>query len=180
MSEIQKVYTKNFGIVEVVRSWQDNGYHIALCSNGAYVHITGLPVKDKAELRKALPVSDLQAALDWFDHRHEVEENPPMRILVEGDGSCVFEDGSPITSISQLTQALKPGPMLDAALLWFTKQRMSQDERQAAARKAGPAKKIAKPPVKSAAKKATGGRPKVAPPTSAAPGSPVSTMEVTA
>lgn len=128
MEKPQIISTKQFGDLEVVMSFHEPPFHIALCSNGAYIHISGLPVKDKSELRKAIPAEFLQDALDWWDHRHEMEENPPLRVLVQPDGSCIFEDGSPITNTSQLTQALKPGPMLDAALLWFTKKKVAEEE----------------------------------------------------
>lgn len=117
----QMIYTKNFGDLQVVRSWVEGANHVALLANGAYVHITGLPIMDKAILRKTIPIEYLPEALDWFEHRHDEKGEQPLRVMFEADGSFTLEDGSPITSISQLTQALKPGPILDAALMWFTK-----------------------------------------------------------
>jgi len=156
----QFITTKQFGTLEVEQSFHEPPYHIALCTNGAYVHISGLPVKNEAELRKAVPVEFLADALDWFRHRHEREGNPPLKVLIEPDGSCVFEDGSPIINTSQLTQALKPGPMLDAALLWFTKRHIAKEEgEKSAAKKAAP---------KQAAKKKPAAK-KKAPARSAAP-----------
>lgn len=124
----QTLHTKQFGDLKVVMSFHEPPYHVALCENGAYVDINGLPIKDKTVLRKAIPVEFLPDALDWFDHRHEREGTPVKKIRIEPDGSCIFEDGSPVTSSSQLVQAIKPGPMLDAALLWFTKQQIAQEE----------------------------------------------------
>ena len=118
----QKLYTKKFGELEVMASWAEPPNHIALLSNGSYVHITGVPIADKAVLRKTLPMDVLAAALDWFDHRHEQKTPESMRIMIESDGSFAYEDGTPITSLSQLTQALQPGPILEAALLWFTRK----------------------------------------------------------
>ena len=99
----------------------------------------------------------MEEAKRWFDHRDETEENPSLRVMVELDGSCIFEDGSPITSISQMTQALKPGPMLDAALLWFTKKHMANEDKtkgkgiMAGAKKTVKANKAKVPPVKGKA-----------------------------
>jgi hypothetical protein len=142
----QLITTKQFGTLEVEQSFHEPPYHIALCTNGAYVHISGLPVKNEAELRKAVPVEFLADALDWFRHRHEREGTPPLRVLVEPDGSCVFEDGSPIINTSQLTQSLKPGPMLDAALLWFTKRHIAQEKTEKPQTKKAGAKQAAKKP----------------------------------
>lgn len=154
----QLIYTKQFGTLEVERSFHEPPYHIAKCTNGAYVHISGLPVNNKAELRKAIPVEYLQEALDWFDHRHETEGTPPLRVIVNPDGSCEFEDGSSIESTSQLVQALKPGPMLDAALLWFTKQQIAKEEGE----KAPPKKKAVAPAVKVSGMKKTSPKKKAA------------------
>lgn len=129
----QKLFTKKFGEIEVEQSWQEGGLHIALLTNGAYVHITGVPVRTKAELRGAMDGEALAAAELWFDHRHDDEEKAPRRIMFEADGSPVFEDGTPVESPSDLVQSLKPGPVLDAALMALATQM--------AARKAAEAKK---------------------------------------
>jgi|WetSurMetagenome_2_1015567.scaffolds.fasta_scaffold548462_1 hypothetical protein len=113
----QKLFTKKFGEIEVEQSWQEGSFHIARLTNGAYVHITGLPVRTKAELRAALRDEALAAAEHWFDHRHDDDEKAPRRIMFEADGSPVFEDGTLVESPSDLVQSLKPGPVLDAALM---------------------------------------------------------------
>ena len=158
----QILYTKNFGELEVIQSWVEPPNHIALLSNGAYVHITGLPVKDKAVLRKTLPVEDLQASLDWFDHRLDEQAEKPLRVMIDGE-DFIFEDGSPISSIGQLTQAMKPGPMLDAALMWFTRKMdaakgtapVNPAKPPVKAKPKGAAKKAAKKAVKTAAQAVT-------------------------
>ena len=139
----QKLYTKKFGELEVVRSWNEPPNHIAMLSNGAFVHVTGVPIQNKAVLRQTIhDLEELQLALDWFDHRHDEQEDAPMRVLTDGD-NFFFEDGSPITSISQLTQAMKPGAVLDAALTWFTRKKDA--DKQAVGQKTVPDK----PPVKA-------------------------------
>jgi hypothetical protein len=138
----QKLYTKKYGELEVIQSWAEPPNHIALLSNGAYVHITGVPIADKAVLRKTLPVYDLQAALDWFEHRDENKAPGIMRLVIDGD-DFVFEDGTQVTSLAQITQALQPGPILEAALSWFTKKQ--DKEREAVGLKY----QANKPPVKA-------------------------------
>jgi hypothetical protein len=113
----QVLFTKKFGEIEVEKSWQEGTNHIALLTNGAYVYITGVPVRTKAELRGVMDGADLAAAEHWFDHRHDDAEQAPRRIMFEADGSPVFEDGTPVESPSDLVQSLKPGPVLDAALM---------------------------------------------------------------
>jgi hypothetical protein len=151
--EIQILKTKQFGDVRVVRSFNEPPLHIALCDNGAYVHTSGLPVKDKSDLRKAIPLEFLPAALDWFDNRHKATENAPLRLMMEGDGSFVFEDGSPVESLSQLVTALKPGKVLDAAIDWFREKQKTQEAA------ANPVKPKAKAPKKKAAPRKAPPRP---------------------
>jgi len=139
----QKLYPKKFGEIEVECSWQDGAHHIAKLSNGAYCHITGLPIKDKSELKAVLTGDDLEAALNWFDHRHEAEENPPRRIMFEADGTPLFEDGTEVERPSDLLESLKPGPILDAALMALARKldAKKEAERLATESKAG---KVAK------------------------------------
>jgi hypothetical protein len=164
----QLIHTKQFGTLEVEQSFHEPPYHVAKCTNGAWVHISGLPVKNEGELRKAVPVQFLEEALDWFRHRHEREEAAPLRVIVNPDGSCEFEDGSPIENTSQLTQALKPGPMLDAALLWFTKKKIAEEEAETdlnknkktgATKKAADKKSAKKPAAKKAPPRKSSARP---------------------
>lgn len=142
----QKIYTKKFGEIEVERSWTDGPHHIAKLTNGAYCHITGLPIYNKSELAAVLTGADLEDALNWFDHRHEAEEGPPRRIMFEADGTPVFEDGSPVENSADLIQSLKPGPVLDAALQAFYKK---QEAKKAA-------EKLAQTPAGDAAHRVAG------------------------
>jgi hypothetical protein len=113
----QKLFTKKFGEIDVEQSWVDGPHHVALLTNGAYCHIAGLPIKTKGELRAVLTGEDLAKAEHWFDHRHDEDEKAPRRIMFEADGMPTFEDGTPVESPSDLVQCLKPGPVLDAALM---------------------------------------------------------------
>ena len=118
----QKLFTKSYGEIEVECSWVEGPHHLARLTNGAYVHITGLPVNSKAELRAVLTGDDLEKALDWFDHRHDGKEQVFKRVMFDADGTPIFEDGTPVESPSDLVQALKPGPVLDAALMALSKK----------------------------------------------------------
>jgi hypothetical protein len=144
----QIISTKN-GVIEVERSWSDGPHHIALLTNGAYCHITGLPVRDKKELRDVLSGEELEKALHWFDHRHEEDTKASRRIILEPDGTPIFEDGTPVESPSDLYQFFKPGPVLDAAIKALVlklearekAQKLAQTKAGKAARKlAGPKK----------------------------------------
>lgn len=140
----QKLFTKKYGEVEVERSWQEGQHHIAKLTNGAYCDITGRPIYDKSELLTVLSGQDLEEALHWFDHRHEAEEQPPRRIMFEADGTPIFEDGTPVESPSDLIQALKPGPVLDAALEALALKRVARKEAERLAQQAQARKKTSK------------------------------------
>ena len=133
----QKLFTKKFGELDVERSWVDGPHHIALLTNGAYVHITGLPIKTKGELRAVLTNEDLAAAEKWFDHRHDDDQQAPQRIMFEADGTPVFEDGTPVESPSDLVQSLKPGPILDAALMALAIKMAARKAAEAKVQQAG-------------------------------------------
>lgn len=111
----QMIATKN-GPIEVERSWSEGPHHIALLTNGAYCHITGLPISAKKELQEVLTGEELEKALHWFDHRHDEQTKAARRIFLEPDGTPMFDDGTPVESPSDLYQFFKPGPVLDGAI----------------------------------------------------------------
>jgi len=128
----QKIFTKNFGELDVVRSWQDGPYHVAKLTNGSYAHITGLPVTSKDELRAVLVGQEYRDAEEWFDNRHKAAtEDTPLRIM-DDNGSFIFEDGSAIETVSQIIQSVKPGAFLEVVLAWFTakRQKDAMDQRK--------------------------------------------------
>jgi hypothetical protein len=121
----QILQTKNFGELEVEHGgWQDGSggisgstIHIVRLTNGVYCHSSGLPVQSKSEFAQAgMRGDDLLKAENWFDHRHDSEDNPPQGVVFRPDGSVAFEDGTPVTQSAQLMQCLPPGEFLDAAL----------------------------------------------------------------
>jgi hypothetical protein len=93
---------------------------------------------------------------------------------MDADGAFTFDDGTPITSISEITQALKPGPHQELVIRWFiqeqdkraqaqTKQKpewqkpdQGEDPAPPAPMKAAP-KKVKKPAPKKAVKTAAAG-----------------------
>jgi hypothetical protein len=142
MSQI--IGTKN-GAIEVERSWSDGPHHIALLTNGAYCHISGLPITSKKELQDVLTGEELQKALHWFEHRHEEQTKAARRIILEPDGTPIFEDGEPVESPSDLYQFFKPGPVLDGAIraLVLKQEAKAKTQKQAATKAGAAAKKLA-------------------------------------
>jgi len=116
---VQELYTRDHGTVKVdKKSWQDGGFHIVLCPNGAYQHANGLPVKSEKELKAAFGSNtrDLEKALDWFKNRHDQLENPVRPIAFHPDGYPIFADGS-VPDFDDLYSFFKPGAILTAAIV---------------------------------------------------------------
>ncbi len=133
---MQTIVTKDFGPIVLDKSWQNGPVHIARLFRGGYVHITGLPVKSESELRAAIPPGpELEKALEEF-HNPILEPEPGKKIVINQDGSCSFEDGSPI-AYADVAQ-MQPGPFQEAILKWLaTKDHREKAEQNALASKAG-------------------------------------------
>jgi len=147
----QILHTKDFGDIEVVRSFVKGNLHIVELTNGAYAHSSGLPVQSKDELREAIPKGPaLDKALHWWEHRNDEVEAPKRSILIRPDGTLAFDDGTPVRTISEIIEHIPRGPFLDAAIKTFTAmQEKIQEEEKAAQTVAGKvARKIAKPQIK--------------------------------
>lgn len=161
MSEVQIIHTDKYGDLKVVKGFHEGPRVIFLLENGAYVFDSGLPVQDKAELRKAIPAKSLQAALDWFDNRLDSEENPPRAIKVLRDNRVVFEDdGTDVQNIQDIVAFFGPGPFREAAMIAFAdklkadrdaKGPMVMQPKKPTGTKPGPKKPPPKPPVKAKA-----------------------------
>ena len=135
-AEPQALDTGRFGVIHVLQTWVMRDKKISKLSNGAYVHTTGLPIGNKKEITEVIPAGPEQdEALYWFDHREENPEDPGRRITMDSEGAFTFDDGSPITSISEITQALKPGPHQELVIRWFIQE---QDKRAQAQTKQKP------------------------------------------
>jgi hypothetical protein len=135
-AEPQALDTGRFGVIHVLQTWVMRDKKISKLSNGAYVHTTGLPIGSKKEITEVIPAGPEQdEALYWFDHRDETPENPGRFIQMDSNGAFTFDDGSPITSISEITQALKPGPHQELVIRWFIQE---QDKRAQAQTKQKP------------------------------------------
>jgi len=131
-AEPQMLDTGRFGPIHVVQTWAMREKKISKLTNGSYVHTTGLPISSKKEITEVIPPGPAQdEALYWFDHRYEQQEDTGCRIVMNQDGSFVFEDGSPITSISEITQALKPGPHQEVVIRWFIAEQDRKAQAQA-------------------------------------------------
>ena len=186
----QKIFTKSFGMIEVERSWvvvpKQNeegsvirqGGHIAQLTNGAFVHVTGLPIKSEAEIKSVLSTPDLRAvrdeALEWFKNRGSEEGDPLPRIMFDADEYPIFEDGTPVEKMDDLYKCLKPGPVLTAAIVGLNKR--MEAGAQAVGQKRDPAPG-AKPPTMAASKKKPAGK-KKAPVRAKAPEAPPAQVTV--
>jgi hypothetical protein len=130
-AEPQALDTGRFGVIHVLQTWVMRDKKISKLSNGAYVHTTGLPIASKKEITEVIPPGPSQdEALYWFDHRDENPEDPGRRITMNPDGSFAFDDGSPITSIAEITQALTSGPHQEVVIRWFIKEQDKKAQTQ--------------------------------------------------
>jgi len=156
MAQTQMVKSDKYGMLKVIQSYHEGPRIIHRLENGAYVFDSGLPVTDKADLRRGIPVKSLQAALDWFDHKRDQEENPARAIKVLPNNRVVFEDdGTEVQNIQDIVAYWEAGPFREAAMIAFAdKLKRDQDERN-------PMKLGPKTPPKK--KKAPAAAPKAAP-----------------
>jgi hypothetical protein len=113
----QELHTRDHGTVKVAGlSFIDGGFHIVKCPNGAYMHSNGLPVTSIEQLKAAIPHPFLEDAENWFERRHEQEENPPQPIGFHPQGYPIFADGS-IPDFADLYAYFSPGSILTAAIV---------------------------------------------------------------
>lgn len=160
MGEIQTINTDKYGVLRVLQAYHEGPRPIFLLETGDYVYDSGLPVQEKAELRKAVPVHLLQAALDRFDKSLEREQNPARAIKVLGNNQVVFEDdGSPVTNIQDIVAFFDAGPFREAAMIAFADKLKAEKETKTPI--VMPKRPMAK---KSAAGKGKGGAAKKAAP----------------
>lgn len=147
----QILHTKDFGPIEVVRSYVKGNLHIVELANGGYAHSSGLPVQNKNELMEAIPPGPaLDKALEWWEHRDDEPEEPKRSIVIRPDGTLAFDDGSPVQSISDIIQHIPPGPFLDAAITAFSHMKKQAEEAEKSA--ATPAGQAAKAVLRKAIK----------------------------
>jgi hypothetical protein len=122
MSQI--IHTKDFGDIEVERAWVDGTMGIGVTPQGAYVHLSGLPVQSRAELEAVIhDTAELADACYWLEHRHDITEEAKKRVVCNPNGSYEFEDGTPVNSVVELIDSMGQGnPALEPAILWFAKE----------------------------------------------------------
>lgn len=150
----QFIGTKNYGVIEVDRSWQvaqkndpegnpiQQGGHIALLVNGAYCHMTGLPINSPDELRAVF--CDYQGnvlrgmervladSLEWFEHRHENDAALIPEVTFDANGFPKYADGTYLETENEIYQCLKPGPVMTAAIVGLSERRKVTREAEAA------------------------------------------------
>lgn len=126
----QLLHTGRYGTIKVEKSWFYENTHICkLADGGGYVYVTGLPVTSEGDLKKVIPAGpDRDEALAWFHQKDNPPEKPTKRIIINPDGSCVFEDGSPVENVSDILAYIPPGPFQDAAYRWLQDKLARQRE----------------------------------------------------
>jgi len=129
----QLIKRSAFGDLNFIRTWVNGNMHIGNLVEGGYAHLGGMPVTMKSELEDTIPKGKfLDEALLWFANKDKVKtsKEKKKRIMVESDGSYVFEDGSPIMGVGDLFSSMPIGPALDAAVVWFVAKAkgISQDK----------------------------------------------------
>jgi len=129
MGQILK--TAHFGEVEFTKTWvTSTGKHIGKLAKGGYAFLSGQPITKKKDLTDCIPGgTELEEALNWFSNKDKIKEEtvPPKMVVIQRDGSYAFDDGSPIKDVADLIEAIPRGPVLDAAVAWFTNRLKGQE-----------------------------------------------------
>jgi len=129
MSQIIK--TEHHGELEFDKTWVvSGGAHIGKLTNGGYCFLGGAPVLLK-DIKKVIPVGkELDEALEWWEHKDDEKNESSKKITISPDGSYTFENGDPITKVSELYDYFEVGSeILDNALLWFTRRQEKEKEK---------------------------------------------------
>lgn len=123
---MQTIKTKHFGPISFVKTWvSSDGRHIGKLAKGGYAHLSGSLVTAKKDLSELIPSGqDKKDALEWFDHKDEVQPKMEMkRIVLIPDGGYEWEDGSSIEDAADIYNALPKGVQLEAVLDWFMRKK---------------------------------------------------------
>ena len=125
-SGVQELYTRDHGVVKVDKlSWQDGGYHIVKCPNGAYCHNNNLPIRDEKEIHAAFGIDQegncpneeaKQKCLNWFRNRHNQAGKAPRPVGMHPDGYPVFDDGT-VPDFDDLYAYFRPGKGLTGMIV---------------------------------------------------------------
>ena len=150
----QFISTKNYGIIEVDHSWQvaqkqdpegnliQQGGHIALLVNGAFCHITGMPIGSADELRDVFCKTDgvplrgmeqvYQDSLEWFAHRFDNLAEAIPEVTFDHNGFPKYADGNYLETEDEIYKCLKPGAVMTAAIVGLSERRKMLRETEAA------------------------------------------------
>lgn len=175
VSEPQILDTGPNGLIQVLGTYVSaelGAPKIHKLFDGGYCYESGLPVEKKKDLEIIPPGKDRDEAMYWFDTRLDESKTEKMGITVRPDLTLQFEDGTPVTSISEITQAIGSGMHQE----WLIRCFMQQEAKKAKAPSETPewmAKKEDKPsyrqPAAKKPKPKPKGRPAKAKPVPAAP-----------
>ena len=130
--------TTEYGPVVFVKTWFADNIHVGKLQGGGYAYLNGVPITDPEVLKRVIPPGrDLAEAMAYFENPPPVEA-PKRCLKVTPAGDWLFDDGSPITAMSDILNHMAQGPAQEAALLWWAgKLRQKEAVAQAAATPAG-------------------------------------------
>jgi len=145
----QELDTGKYGKILVVQTWVMHEKMIHKLSDGSYCHSSGLPVSKASDLEIIENPKERAEAREWFEHRNDEDTRDRARgITIRPDNTLVFEDGEPVRTIADITQAIKPGQHQELLIRIF----LSQEEQKPSEVPDWMEKK-AEPPKKAAPKK---------------------------
>ena len=121
---MQTLFSKNFGELTFVKTWAVNGgLHVGRMPNGAYAHISGLPIRSREELSPITDPDELARAERWLETRDRPPDptQAPLRKLyfeVEDESWRYIDNWGVVDRVEDLMAALK-GPVLTTAIVWL-------------------------------------------------------------
>jgi hypothetical protein len=117
----QRIETRDRGSFLVEKTWIKSGEgHVSKLVGGGYCKGGGQPILKASELKNVIPKGEeLNEAMEWFANRGKISAKSPRSIVIAPDSSLHFDDGTPITSMSDIMANLAPGPMMEMALKIF-------------------------------------------------------------
>jgi hypothetical protein len=138
-----RIETRDRGSFTFEKTWIVGGVgHVGKLVGGGYCKIGGQPIMKKSDLANIIPKGDdLNEALEWFANRGKVSAKAPRSIVIAPDGNLHFDDGTPITSMSDIMANLTPGPMLEMALKMFVLNEAKAQVREVASAPSTPKSK---------------------------------------
>ena len=131
---MQTINTKYYGPISFEKTWvSSDGRHIGKLTKGGYAHLSGSIITNEQDLMDLIPsVKERDAAIKWFKQKDEPNEQIAAKsLLLRSDGSYLWEDGTEVTDVTEVYNALPKGPQLEAVLVWFRAKSAKEEAAQA-------------------------------------------------